>query len=946
MAITRIQNQVNFTQKPKVENQGNVNMERLVQLPRMHYRNCTDIPDSVNNIRPERGQGHLIGNNPIKALGRFFSNRYYDLKSVYKGYTGTANDHQLGRTNDVGLVAGGLGIAAFLSTKRGAVLPKHMEFIGLGSFLASMSLWPKIGVFGPARLVHGFDVDKRYIDDQGRNKSVFQDPNYVPFDLFDGTRKSENLDDIATYMGISKDAKNRDEMAKDQMVKIARQNNTLWMLSSGLAVPTMTALISNGVERAYTPYLFSKKAEKYTADLDALYNHIIMGKELPTAIKMPNKQGSVAKVFGDLTAKQFLTQNDIKEAMAKVSEGLNSEFASGLSREIGGRLADANASIVVADEQFITDLAKNFETKFQGHEQLKKAILSVDELKEIIGKDSNFKEGVSVNKADLLTKIKEASSAKFDGAPAVKNRLASMLKTHIDDGNGTTILPKSEKMVMDSSVKEVLNKIAEPIETYSNYYKAIQQANELQMGSDSVNANHWGKLEKAFTEIALPDKRLSTLKGLMDNGPELEKVMISHLEEIAKNEEAYKNAVSKINEIKLAYLKDILGAGEEHLYSEIVNGTVRGAIDGRKDGNWSYRVLPENSANKMDKYIMMQKRLSNNLAEAFGQAGLGKGANTFRSIMQYKVPVLDSVEQVSKMENFVSACDRIIHSLDLYKRAEAYKTSKAKDPVVSSVVDGNVIPEHWLQEIFDKAKRETIASTSNDVFLRFGYKDKPAKYQAFMKIAYAMDGDNVHMDTATVDALKPKRLQEIESIIAKSEGNVSAELLAEREALVKLQDASKATTQSWITRFRSIIPDVWHVHNYELPNEASPDDRMFKVMFPDYSRAVDQNWMFPGYDDGLNNGKYSVSELKTPDAKYKIQAKNLVELTDQGAKKVHNSGKWLRTFGGLFVGVFAASVLAQFFFGKKDATIPTEKARLRQARMNAMAERMEAANAN
>ena len=158
MAIDRIQNQTAFTQRPNVaQHSANVNMERLVYLPRKHYKNHNEIPNSVNMIKPEPGQGHLLNGGLFGSIGRFFSNRIYDIKSVYRGYKGTANDHQLGRTNDVGLVLGGLGIASFLTTKRIATMPKHMEFIGLASFLASMALWPKIGIFGPARLVHGFD---------------------------------------------------------------------------------------------------------------------------------------------------------------------------------------------------------------------------------------------------------------------------------------------------------------------------------------------------------------------------------------------------------------------------------------------------------------------------------------------------------------------------------------------------------------------------------------------------------------------------------------------------------------------------------------------------------------------------------------------------------------------------------------------------------------------
>ena len=997
-----------------IEPQGNLAMERLVQLPKKHYRNCTDIPDSVNNIRPERGQGHLIGNNPIKALGRFFSNRYYDLKSVYKGYTGTANDHQLGRTNDVGLVAGGLGIATFLAARRSASLPKHMEFIGLGSFLASMSLWPKIGVFGPARLVHGFDVDKRYIDDQGRNKSVFQDPNYVPFDLFDGRRKSENLNDIANYMGISKDAINRDDMTKDQMVKIARQNNTLWMLSSGVAVPIMTALISNGVERVYTPFLFAQKSKKHEAELNKLYEEISSGAQVTESKNVMGK--SVSKIITGLADKDIVTQEQIDKVIASATEGINTEFASGFAREINGRLSNVTSKQVVADEKFVSDLAKNLEETFQGHKHLKKAILSVDGIKatlidkvfadgivlkksEIISKiksagisevpssvekfleqkfdqkvtkgkpvtiksdfvaelisklepevkgdgvaeklsklklslaDKAFSEGIVVEKAELLNKIKSVGIEKLDAAH--RGVLGPRFDAIITSGQ--TILPESKKMVMTDEVKNILKALAEPIEKYSKQYSKIQKVNEMQMGADSVNAYYWGKLEKAFTDIAIPTKSIGKLKGLMDNTPDITDVMVANFEKIVKDKKAYNKAVSTINEIKLAYLQEILGPDKVSEYVDVVLGRANSG----KLGLWSLRGNGSNS-NKVDKFIEMHRKISEDLLASMKKAGLGTGANTFTSIVSELIPTQEAVAQVSGLENFVSACDRILHSLDVYKRADIYKNSGKEAEMAAQLgQSGDLVTPGWINELFEKAKRETIGATSNDVFLRFGFKDRPQKYQSFMNLVYPANGDYVYLNEATMQAMTPVEISKIDSRLAEIEKQISngvanteklleekGKLLTKKKSLQVAHDSTIATLKSWVSRYRNIIPDIWH-------------------RFAEHGIAgdVDLNWLFAGFDVA-DRSKYAYDKLQTPAAKYRIQAKNLVELADQGIKQAHNSGKWLRTFGGLFVGVFAASIMTQFFFGKKDSTIPLEKDRIRQMKMASRAERMEATRAN
>lgn len=109
-----------------------------------------------------------------------------------------------------------------------------------------MSVFPKAAIQAPSRALHGFDSGIEYIDDQGRKKSVFQDSNYIPFDMYQGEYPSEDLDIIGDRMGIPRDIKNRHDIIKEQMRKIATQNNTLWMLTAGFATPVIAALTCCG----------------------------------------------------------------------------------------------------------------------------------------------------------------------------------------------------------------------------------------------------------------------------------------------------------------------------------------------------------------------------------------------------------------------------------------------------------------------------------------------------------------------------------------------------------------------------------------------------------------------------------------------------------------------------------------------------------------------------
>ena len=221
--------------------------------PQKTYRDATTPIKTDSLVHPLPAEGHLVHDRLLSIPKFWLKDIAYDIRCVKNGLKGTAKDHETGRLNDVGLKLGGLGIATYLASRTTNPKMRVMEYAGLGTFLASMSLYPMIAINGPSRLVQGFDIGKEYIDDQGRKKSVFQDGNYIPYDLYKGEFAGEDLEIIGDRMGIPRGIKNRDELTKEQMRKIAIQNNTLWMLSAGFATPVMTALICCGLEQILSP---------------------------------------------------------------------------------------------------------------------------------------------------------------------------------------------------------------------------------------------------------------------------------------------------------------------------------------------------------------------------------------------------------------------------------------------------------------------------------------------------------------------------------------------------------------------------------------------------------------------------------------------------------------------------------------------------------------------
>lgn len=252
------------------------------------YENPYALRDDL--IKPLQPEGHLVRTTLFNAPKHMIDGFAYDLKSLKKGVNGTANDHELGKLNSIGMVTGGAALATYLATRKHTASSKAMEFVGIGSFLASMAIWPAVAIQLPTKLIHGFNVRQHYKDSMDREKLFFNDPQYIPWDLY----KEEQIYKIGDYMGVPKDMNNRRDYIQNKMKKIATQDNTLWMLSAGFAVPIMSALICNQAEQPVKNlcgYIRSEQNKKILSKaLDAKYDATDseMYKKLDSLIEMNN----------------------------------------------------------------------------------------------------------------------------------------------------------------------------------------------------------------------------------------------------------------------------------------------------------------------------------------------------------------------------------------------------------------------------------------------------------------------------------------------------------------------------------------------------------------------------------------------------------------------------------------------------------------------------------
>ena len=80
-----------------------------------------DVHKELSNrtfIKPLPSNGKLVRNGLFDSPSEFRKDMIYDWNAFKHAVKGEANDHELGRLNDVGMKLGGLAIATYLFTRK------------------------------------------------------------------------------------------------------------------------------------------------------------------------------------------------------------------------------------------------------------------------------------------------------------------------------------------------------------------------------------------------------------------------------------------------------------------------------------------------------------------------------------------------------------------------------------------------------------------------------------------------------------------------------------------------------------------------------------------------------------------------------------------------------------------------------------------------------------
>ncbi|MBE7702510.1 MAG: hypothetical protein E7Z89_00510 [Cyanobacteria bacterium SIG28] len=869
--------------------QININNTKSVSFKKKEYKSYLQAEgavDTTNNVKPLPGKGHLIHDGISNKVKYFFKDIAYDFKSIKNAFNGTANDHQSGRLNDVGLKLSGIGIATYLASKTTDPRARLMEYVGLGAFLAAMDLYPKLAINKPAELIHGFEIDKQFIDDQGRKKSVYQDSNYIPYDLYRGEAKGESLEEIGDNMGIPKNIVNRNDLTREQTRKIATQSNTLWMLTA-CATPAMTALICRGLEEPLGYGIQQVRNAKHNNRISKMLQKTTNMTTDVNSIKTNGLSHTVENLISKYKGEELpqevfekISNLITKDIDANTSEGIKEDLARILrSGKNGADSYVVNASS--ADN--IVEAVKKLVPK-NNSDSVKNALIptkaEIETILEKYAPKSELEKGATLTKENIsefrteLSKLIESKTKSLSDVPAdyLKNRSNSIV-----EGAANVLQTKKSNFVSENVLKDVVN-FAKVIGDFKNNDKLLDSTKsfKFEFAPQTVIARSYNK----FQDTLLKELKISykDLKLMEESEKATAEIFDKKLTELCKDEARYNKTVKKLGkiisdmEIQLdgknadsSHIKDLITAIENN-YNKTAQRLAE--LDSNKFKNTIDKLVKEDPKTlsntvtsktdlrefldgiRVDKYADI-----NNIkywSEEFGHKGrIDYAKHNAKGIGSSKNFVIDRI--VDRYSGAKNSFYRTLHLFDVYKRA-------------ANPADFSANPE-YANELINKGKATLMTANSSEHTLKLN----------------TINGANFYKDLFNT-IWKP---EDYTNSGIKSKGFVTDTTKA------ALKDVNEAASGNVLDRFQQYIMRFKHIVGNNDIDFTKPEHKLDTSVLNKYEKSA-----------------------KTRLSIFNLVGQNPAEMLRNSAKNKYASTKWLRIMSVITAGIFSTAILAQFGFGK------------------------------
>lgn len=674
MTTNLIQNYISapktLPQQPKMQGQN----VQSAQKPKPDF----DIERELNNrtfIKPLPSKGRLLNGNIFNAPAIMVKDAVYDVKAFKHAMQGNANDHELGKLNDVGLKLGGLAIAGYLFTKKQTPVTKGMEFVGLASFLASMAIWPKLAIQLPAYLIHGVNVQKQYEDSFGRKKSFYQDPQFIPWDLY----SDKEIDKMGNRLRVPKDIPNRRDAIQEKMKKIAIQNNTLWMLTAGFATPVMSALICNQTEPYLAKWLNNRKNKKADLILTNLDEH---SKKYDTHNATNNIENQIK-----LHAGKPITE-EVINSVADAFDGMDSVTAESFKADLR-ELMTSNTHTISKDSS--KAISKNLKDIFKGKPISKDAVdVIIPNENDMfnIFKENNFIKTDADDKAlkaisdKILLAVKKNVETYNQNRPEAEQLdfeyIKKLIRSHkVNEHPIKSVLNNSTSATFSQEIQANLRNIAKAFDAFNAKTNALNEYAVTKVGSapETVIANYWNNISKdLLTTLGISPKEIEKVRFDRNLTGEL---LRNKIESIVSDDATYKKVMKDLV-AKVASLDSEIKPSDITTYNEKVDTLFNEFGEFLKDKQFS------------------------NTAKAIAGVNNNDNVGTLKNIQKSFVS--------ERLSGVKSSFYRLINTLDFYRRI-------AKN--VNSIDILKQYPREVREELIELCKIITLQGHSSDNATKF-----------------------------------------------------------------------------------------------------------------------------------------------------------------------------------------------------------------------------------
>ena len=675
-------------------------------------------------IKPQGAKGKLVSSSIFPNV----KDTKYNFNALKHGLTGKANDHELGKLNDVGMKVGALALAGYLATQKATPKTKLMEFVGLATFFGAMKLWPKLAIGAPAKAIHGFDPTQEYEDSFGRKKPFFQDAQYQPWDVY----SNEQLQKIGDKMGVDKNAQDRNDLTKSNMTKIATKNNTLWMITAGIASAVFSALACNKAEKVIDPALDkvnNEKADKLLQNFDTEAQ-----KRMTSASK--DMQKDLDKIFEENKGKT-VDNKLIEKISGRLAKGLDPVTEEGVKEDMQNILMNGKSLVNEGLAEKISNGSKKVLAQKFSEEQVAKIVPSKEEIvkhfndNQMMGREVNEDEAMNVRSSVsqlFLAKAKEQGMS-TEKLKTIKKGVALVADKALKSNLASVLDENAMKKV--SEIGKAMSELQAKDSVLDDYAQA-----KVADKPETVIANYWNKTSTSIVKSLGID--FKEMEKVRNNRQLVQGLVRNKMEEVTSDDAKYQKAIGEMAN-NIAELDKKIKPEDTRKYVDLVGKTYDDAA-----GNL-YNKGMEATANKLT-------------ALSVG----GKG-----SLKRVKQVYFE--ERVAGVKNSFS---RMINTMDVYRRiskGEVPKDGSAREVkeamlelVKQTTLQGHS-SDHSIKFYFNRSQDNSTNVDRSDVEIKDGkvvnkyFKegkgvDVPEDYGFYQKAMNFMY--NSPMDKDTVEAIK------------------------------------------------------------------------------------------------------------------------------------------------------------------------------------------------